>query len=82
METLRLIEEGYYMKHCVATYGGYINMDDCAIYSFVYPPTKKRYTIEFRQSKNGEYFINQIQSKCDRGASAEVKDYVNSFLQK
>lgn len=78
----RLIEEGYYMKHCVATYGGYINADDCAIYSFVYPPTKKRYTIEFRQSKNGEYFINQIQSKCDRGASVEVKDYVNSFLQK
>ena len=77
----RLIEEGYYMRHCVASYEYFINRDKCAIYSFIYKPTQKRYTVEFLQGNNG-YYINQIQSKCNRGAPKEVKDYVNSYLVK
>lgn len=76
----RIIEEGYNMRHCVASYADYVNNDYCAIYSFVYQRTQKRYTIEFHEN-NGIYYISQMQSKCDRGASDEVYDYVESFLK-
>lgn len=77
----RIIEEGYNMRHCVASYADYVNSDYCAIYSFVYQRTQKRYTIEFHEN-NGIYCINQMQSKCDRGASKEVYDYVESFINR
>lgn len=77
----RIIEEGYYMRHCVASYADLINDDVCAIYSFIYKPNRKRYTIEFRYDfRNKKYLINQIQSKCNRGSSNEVRDYIKSFL--
>ena len=75
----RLIAEGYYMRHCVDSYGHYINGDRCAIYSLVYKPTQKRYTIEFLQ-RNNSYYINQIQGKCNRGAPLEVRRHVESFI--
>lgn len=77
----RIIEEGRIMHHCVATYADKVNDDECAIYSFVYEPTRKRYTIEF--IKKGERFIiEQIQSECDRGCPREVKRYVNSYISR
>ena len=42
---------------------------------------KKRYTIEFRQEDDGKYYIEQIQSECDRGCPGEVKEWVKSFLK-
>ena len=75
----RIVEEGYYMRHCVASYAKNVNNDSCAIYSFIYPKTGKRYTIEFSK-RNERYVMDQIQSKCNRGASQEVKDYINNFL--
>ena len=68
------------MQHCVNSYYDYINQDICAIYSVVYK--EKRYTIEFRQHKNKMYYFTQIQSKCDRGCPEEVKEWINSFLEK
>lgn len=68
------------MHHCVASYANKVNKDLCAIYSFVYPGTEKRYTVEFVQRKDGTYYMNQIQSMCDRGAPDEVKQYVVNFM--
>lgn len=76
----RLAQEGAYMSHCVFNYSQMINSDRCAIYSFIYEPDNKRYTCEFRLSNNG-YMLNQIQSKRDRGASSEVKEYIKSLLK-
>lgn len=75
----RILLEGKNMHHCVASYAGDINRDNCAIYSFLYSKTGKRYTIEFKHSK-GNYWINQIQGMCNRGCPTEVWDYVKSFL--
>lgn len=75
----RIIQEGIDMRHCVASYASLVNADECAIYSFVYKKTGKRYTVEFKKDKN-IFFVNQIQSMCDRGCPDDVRKYVNSFL--
>ncbi len=77
----RIILEGRNMHHCVTSYANKVNKDLCAIYSFVYPETEKRYTVEFVQRKDGTYYMNQIQSMCDRGAPDEVKQYVLNFIE-
>ena len=75
----RIIKEGIDMHHCVATYADSVNKDQCAIYSFLYFD-QNRYTIEFRKRK-GEYYIEQIQSRCDRGCPKDVWDYVERLLK-
>lgn len=77
----RLLNEAMMQKHCVASYADYINEDICAIYSFVYRPENKRYTLEF-VANGTHYAIRQMQSKCNHGHSAEAYEYVQSFLQK
>lgn len=76
----RLLKESEIQHHCVWTYGGKINADKSAIYSFVYAPENKRYTIEFVYSNNGKYKIRQMQSCCDKGHSKEAYEYVKNFL--
>lgn len=77
----RIILEGKNMHHCVASYADAVNKDKCAIYSWINPDTQKRYTIEFRCTKKGQYYIEQIQGMCDRGCPKEVNEYVNSFIK-
>lgn len=77
----RIVYEGIIMHHCVASYADKVNNDICAIYSFIYKKWNKRYTIEFRMKRNGIYYINQIQSACDRGGADEVWKYVESFIR-
>lgn len=76
----RLRTEGIEMGHCVNSYWNYINKDECAIYSF--SVNEKRYTAEFRINRKGEYIINQIQSKYDRGCPAKVEEQVRKHLLK
>lgn len=76
----RLLKESEIQHHCVWTYGDKINADKSAIYSFVYAPENKRYTIEFVYGNNGEYKIRQMQSCCNKGHSKEAYEYVKSFL--
>ena len=77
----RLIAEGTIMHHCVCSYANKISSDACAIYSCFYKPEEKRYTIEFRRTRD-VYWINQIQSKYDRGCSKEFREYVEQLLKK
>ena len=74
----RIIQEGVWQHHCVASYASAINKDYCAIYSFVYDD--KRYTIEFSKRKNN-YYIEQLYGICNEEASNEVWNYVRSFLK-
>lgn len=77
----RLKEEADIMHHCVYGYAKKINKDNCAIYSFIYNNTGKRYTIEFMKNiKNERYRIEQIQGMCDRGCPREVRKYVQNFI--
>lgn len=73
----RIIAEGTLMRHCVASYAGYVNNDTSAIYHLNYGGVS--YTVEFKVIKKA-YVVNQIQSKCDRGAPNEVWDYVSSLV--
>ncbi len=75
----RIILEGHNMRHCVASYADRVNRDECAIYHLEHDGCG--YTIEFR--KNGkDFFVNQIQSKADRGAPEEVWQFVEGELFK
>ena len=73
-----IVEEGYYMHHCVASYADKVNADRCAIYHLEYED--RSYTIEFCKKRNGDYYVEQIQSMCDRGAPYEVRQYVNDII--
>lgn len=77
----KIIEEGVEMHHCVATYANLVNKDICAIYRFVRKDNNRRYTIEFRKNKE-RYYIEQMQSMCDRGYIEEDYAYVQSLLNK
>lgn len=77
----KIIKEGVEMHHCVATYADLVNSDVCAIYGFIKKDNHRRYTIEFRKNKNG-YYIEQMQSMCDRGYIEEDYAYVQSLLNK
>lgn len=77
----KIIREGVEMHHCVATYANLVNKDICAIYGFIRKDNHRRYTIEFRKNKNG-YYIEQMQSMCDRGYIEEDYAYVQSLLNK
>lgn len=77
----KIIREGVEMHHCVATYADLVNKDICAIYGFIRKDNHRRYTIEFRKNKNG-YYIEQMQSMCDRGYIEEDYAYVQSLLNK
>lgn len=77
----KIIKEGVEMHHCVATYADLVNKDVCAIYGFIKKDNHQRYTIEFRKDKNG-YYIEQMQSMCDRGYIEEDYAYVQSLLNK
>ena len=77
----KIIEEGIEMHHCVATYANLVNKDICAIYGFVRKDNNRRYTIEFRKNKE-RYYIEQMQSMCDRGYIEEDYAYVQSLLNK
>lgn len=75
----RLALEATIMHHCVFQYSWKIANDICAIYSCFYEKENKRYTIEFLYS-NGNYIINQIQSKYDRGCSQDFRNYLKELL--
>ena len=84
----RLIEESMMMHHCVWSYYSHIKNDDCAIYSYddvtgEYDVSgngePKRYTIEFRCRK-GKYFINQIQTKYDRGGGTKLRKMLGELI--
>ncbi len=75
----RLIHETQIQKHCVWSYADNINSDISAIYSFIYQPEDKRYTIEFHL-KNNHYIIKQMQSRFNNGYSEEAYNYVNNFI--
>lgn len=77
----RIVQEGVEMHHCVASYAGSVNKDYCAIYSFVRKDNGHRYTIEFRKYRN-QYYIEQMQARCNRGYIKEDYDYVEEFLSK
>ena len=77
----KIIKEGVEMHHCVATYADLVNKDICAIYGFIRKDNHRRYTIEFRKNING-YYIEQMQSMCDRGYIEEDYAYVQSLLNK
>lgn len=77
----KIIREGVEMHHCVATYADLVNKDICAIYGFIRKDNHRRYTIEFRKNING-YYIEQMQSMCDRGYIEEDYAYVQSLLNK
>ena len=67
------------MRHCVASYAGCVNRDECAICHLF--KDGKNYTIEFRMAENGMgYTINQIQSRADRGAPSEIWEYVQEQI--
>lgn len=75
----RLNQESVMQHHCVWQYGEKISKDKCAIYSFVFAPEEKRYTIEF-YFKKGKFYIRQMQSAYDRGYSNEAYEYVFKFI--
>lgn len=75
----KIIKEGVEMHHCVATYANLINKDDCAIYGFIRKDNNRRYTIEFRKNRNG-YYIEQMQSMCNREYAKEDYIYVQSLI--
>lgn len=75
----RLNKESMEQHHCVWQYGEKISKDNCAIYSFIYEPENRRYTIEFI-AKNGKYHIRQMQCAYDRGYSDNAWTYVESFI--
>lgn len=75
----KIIKEGVDMHHCVATYANLVNKDDCAIYGFIRKDNNRRYTIEFKKNKNG-YYIEQMQSMCNREYAKEDYVYVQSLI--
>ena len=75
----KIIKEGVEMHHCVATYANLVNKDDCAIYGFIKKNNNRRYTIEFKKNRNG-YYIEQMQSMCNRGYAKEDYIYVQSLI--
>jgi len=80
----RLILETEFQHHCVWRYANGITKDRCAIYSFVNSEengTKKRYTIEFRVNKKGEYVINQVQGRYNRSNTEYIKSYIEDVLK-
>ena len=72
-------ESDFELFECMIKHGT-LNKDACAIYSLLYPPTQKRYTIEFGKHKEGTFYIIQIQGKCNRGCPEEVKKYVTQYI--
>lgn len=83
----RLILETELQHHCVWSYAEDITRDKCAIYSFTDTAAEhcmdgkpKRYTIEFRQKRNGEYYVEQVQGKYDSVNANGMKEYIQSLL--
>lgn len=83
----RLVLETELQHHCVWSYAELITMDKCAIYSFTDSRAEyakdgvpRRYTIEFRQRKNGEYYVEQVQGKYDRANADGMREYIQSLL--
>ena len=66
------------MRHCVASYAGEVNKDQCGIFHLTY--ADKGYTVEFRITR-GKYNVFQIQSKANRGAPKEVWDYIKGLIK-
>lgn len=76
----RIVKEGVWQHNCVASYAERINKDQCAIYSYVNQGNGKRYTLEFRVSRNGKYFLHQAQCKYNQGCPKDIRKYIQSFL--
>lgn len=76
----RLHLESAIQKHCVWSYKDKIMADECTIYSYVFPDTHERHTIEFRENKN-QYKVVQIQKYCDRGYDPRIKEYLNRLIE-
>lgn len=77
----RLIKESMLQHHCVWSYADQLNNDKSAIYSFIFTPEQKRYTIEFKtKGKEIKYYISQMQCAWDQGCSIEAYNYVRGFL--
>lgn len=83
----RLILEAELQHHCVWSYAPKITKDLCAIYSFTDTRAEytndgvpKRYTIEFRQKKNGSYYVEQVQGKYDKVNAHGMREYIQALL--
>lgn len=74
----RLIAEGTLMHHCVASYAGAINRDNCAIYHLTFD--KKPYTIEFCKNNQG-YYISQLRGRYNENPPEKVYNYVESCIK-
>lgn len=77
----RIIQESIDLHHCVASYAGEINKDNCAIYSFM-APDEKKYTIEFvlTGKKQKYYKIVQIHGNFDSNAPDWLWEYVGKLV--
>jgi hypothetical protein len=75
----RIVEEGYNMCHCVATYADDINKDRCAIYSYI--SGGERYTLEFTKRRN-KYMLRQMHGKYNSNPPKEIIDYVKKIIYK
>lgn len=74
----RLKAEGRNQHHCVASYAGRINADQCAIYSYVWEDGK-RYTIQFGMDE-GKYAVLQCRGVCNHAAPDGLLEYINSLI--
>lgn len=83
----RLILETELQHHCVWSYADNITQDECAIYSFTDTAAEhcmdgkpRRYTVEFRQKRNGRYYVEQVQGKYDAVNAGGMKEYIQMLL--
>lgn len=83
----RLSEETLIQHHCIASHAHLINDDEIAVYSFIYPEDKKRYTVEFRvlqnrrNTQNPKYYISQLAGyDNDNWNDENIIKYVSQYL--
>lgn len=76
----RLHLESVIQKNCVENYKNKIIADECTIYSYVFPDTHERHTIEFGKNKN-QYKVIRIQRYCNRGYDQRIKEYLNRLIE-
>ena len=82
-----MILETELQHHCVWSYADNITQDECAIYSFTDTAAEhckdgkpRRYTVEFRQKRNGRYYVEQVQGKYDAVNAGGMKEYIQMLL--
>lgn len=74
----RLCREAVEMHHCVSSYAGAINRDECAICSVTISGV--RYTCDFRVG-GGRYVLSEMRGACNKAPDPVAVGYVESFLE-